>query len=138
MRPGLRAKIKPAMEMMASLPSVVLGFLAGAVVAPFVEGNIVAIVCTFFTVPAALVLAGLPVAAVAATADACCCPLAAGDDVPDAAPRRAAGHRAWRRGSSGRGSPATCVAWLDGQVGIGVGGWSDVAGARRGSDAGGG
>ena len=56
MRPALRAKIKPAVEMMASLPSVVLGFLAGAVVAPFVEGNILAIVCTFFTVPAALVL----------------------------------------------------------------------------------
>ena len=39
MHPALKAKIKPAVEMMASLPSVVLGFLAGAVVAPFVEGT---------------------------------------------------------------------------------------------------
>ncbi|MCA1753165.1 MAG: hypothetical protein LC641_00410, partial [Spirochaeta sp.] len=35
--PKLRGRIKPAVEMMASLPSVVLGFLAGLVFAPFVE-----------------------------------------------------------------------------------------------------
>ncbi len=57
MRPGLKAKIKPAIEMMASLPSVVLGFLAGAVVAPFVENSITMVICSFFTVPFTL-LAG--------------------------------------------------------------------------------
>ena len=56
MRPRLKSKIKPAIEMMASLPSVVLGFLAGAVVAPFVENSIALVVCSFFTVPFALLL----------------------------------------------------------------------------------
>jgi phosphate transport system permease protein len=122
MRPALRAKIKPAVEMMASLPSVVLGFLAGAVVAPFVEGRILTIVCMFFTVPTALVAGAylwqllpqrltltaarwrmammflmLPVGALLAMA---CAPWV---------------ERTWFAGDM--------VGWLDGQVGGGVGGW---------------
>ncbi len=57
MHPALKAKIKPAVEMMASLPSVVLGFLAFAVVAPFVEDSITMVICCFFTIPFTL-LAG--------------------------------------------------------------------------------
>jgi len=34
---GTRSKVKPVIEIMASLPSVVLGFLAALVVAPFIE-----------------------------------------------------------------------------------------------------
>ena len=34
---SVRARVKPVIEVMASLPSVVLGFLAGLVMAPFVE-----------------------------------------------------------------------------------------------------
>ncbi|MEX1094412.1 MAG: hypothetical protein WED34_00080 [Planctomycetales bacterium] len=51
-----RARIKPAIEVMASLPSVVLGFLA-IVIAPFVRAWIPAILSLLVTVPAALMLA---------------------------------------------------------------------------------
>jgi phosphate transport system permease protein len=37
LHPRLKARIKPTIELMASLPSVVLGFLAGLVIAPLVE-----------------------------------------------------------------------------------------------------
>jgi phosphate transport system permease protein len=49
--PNVRAPIKAAVEMMASLPSVVLGFLAGVVIAPFVDRVVPAILVGFFTVP---------------------------------------------------------------------------------------
>lgn len=51
----VRAPLKAAVEMMASLPSVVLGFLAGIVIAPFVETVVPAILAAFFSVPLALV-----------------------------------------------------------------------------------
>jgi phosphate transport system permease protein len=54
--PRTKAKVKPAIEMMASLPSVVLGFLAGIVIAPFVEGVVPEVLASFFTVPFALLL----------------------------------------------------------------------------------
>ncbi len=38
--PRLRGKIKPVVELMASLPSVVLGFLAALVIAPFVAARL--------------------------------------------------------------------------------------------------
>ncbi len=57
MHPVLKAQIKPAVEMMASLPSVVLGFLAFAVVAPFVENSLTTVICCFFCIPFTL-LAG--------------------------------------------------------------------------------
>jgi phosphate transport system permease protein len=46
-----KARIKPAIEMMASLPSVVLGFVAALVVAPFVEGVIPAVLAGVFMIP---------------------------------------------------------------------------------------
>ncbi|MEM7205168.1 MAG: ABC transporter permease subunit [Planctomycetota bacterium] len=49
-----RARIKPLIEMMASLPSVVLGFLAALVVAPFVESVVPAVLCAFATIPLAV------------------------------------------------------------------------------------
>lgn len=55
----LRAAIKPAMEMMASLPSVVLGFVAALVLAPIVENWIAALILAFGVVPAALVAGAL-------------------------------------------------------------------------------
>jgi len=45
--PGLRNLIKPVVEIMAALPSVVLGFLAGLVLAPLFERTLV----QFFLVP---------------------------------------------------------------------------------------
>jgi phosphate transport system permease protein len=41
--PSLRAKIKPTVEIMAALPSVVIGFLAGLYLASMVEKNLVAV-----------------------------------------------------------------------------------------------
>ncbi|MFH1059530.1 MAG: ABC transporter permease subunit [Pseudomonadota bacterium] len=57
MRPAWRAVIKPVMEMMASLPSVVLGFVAALVLAPFVENWIAAVILAFLGLPLAFVLA---------------------------------------------------------------------------------
>jgi phosphate transport system permease protein len=52
----VKGVLKPAMEMMASLPSVVLGFVAALVLAPLVETWIGSVLLCFLTVPAALVL----------------------------------------------------------------------------------
>jgi phosphate transport system permease protein len=49
--PRLRTKIKSLIEMMASLPSVVLGFLGGLVIAPFIEGFVPAVICSFVMIP---------------------------------------------------------------------------------------
>ncbi len=51
--PAVKAGVKPTIELMASLPSVVLGFLAAIVIAPFTERFVPSIVCGFVTVPAA-------------------------------------------------------------------------------------
>jgi phosphate transport system permease protein len=50
--PALRAWIKPAVEMMAAVPSVVLGFLVALWLAPKVERGLLGLVLCFFTVPA--------------------------------------------------------------------------------------
>ncbi|MBI2823426.1 MAG: ABC transporter permease subunit [Planctomycetia bacterium] len=57
MHPRARARIKPAIEMMASLPSVVLGFVAALVVAPFVEEVIPAVLAGIVVVPFTFLLA---------------------------------------------------------------------------------
>ncbi len=53
--PSIKAKVKPAVEIMAALPSVVIGFIAGLWLAPLVERNVVAV---FLMLPI-LPLAGL-------------------------------------------------------------------------------
>ena len=53
----VRAKLKPAVEVMAGLPSVVLGFIAAVTFSPYVSDHLVAVLCAFVTVPAT-VLAG--------------------------------------------------------------------------------
>jgi phosphate transport system permease protein len=55
--PRVRTALKPTMEMMASLPSVVLGFIAALVLAPWVETWIASVLLAFVTLPLAL-LAG--------------------------------------------------------------------------------
>ena len=54
--PTVRGVVKPAMEMMASLPSVVLGFVAALVLAPIVETWIAAVILAFIAIPTALML----------------------------------------------------------------------------------
>lgn len=60
MHPNLRAKIKPTIETMAALPTVVLGFLAGLWFAPVLERNFPAMTAMIIVVPLTiLVSAGL-------------------------------------------------------------------------------
>jgi phosphate transport system permease protein len=54
--PSARARIKPTIELMASLPSVVLGFLAALVFAPFVEQWLTTILAAVLTVPLVLLV----------------------------------------------------------------------------------
>ncbi len=51
-----RSRIKPVIETMASLPSVVLGFLAALVMAPFVERVLVQVLAVLFCAPFFLLL----------------------------------------------------------------------------------
>ena len=57
LHPRVRGIVKPAMELMASLPSVVLGFVAALVLAPVIETWIGAVVLAFVIVPGTLILA---------------------------------------------------------------------------------
>lgn len=50
-----RATVKPMIEMMASLPSVVLGFLAAIIFAPFIEDVVPATLASLLLVPVSLV-----------------------------------------------------------------------------------
>lgn len=53
---SVRATVKPAMEMMESLPTVVLGFIAALVLAPLVEEWISAVLLGFISLPIGLML----------------------------------------------------------------------------------
>ncbi len=53
---NIRATVKPVMEMMESLPTVVLGFVAALVLAPFVEEWIAAVLLAFISIPLGLIL----------------------------------------------------------------------------------
>ncbi len=122
LHPRTKARIKPVIELMASLPSVVLGFLAALVFAPFLEGVVPETLTAFVTVPFCFLLgahlwqllprgpalrwstikfplmfAGLPLGLVLASA--------LGGGVESAL------------------FSGDIVAWLDGQVGSGTGGW---------------
>ena len=52
----VRATVKPVMEMMESLPTVVLGFIAALVLAPIIEEWIAAVLLVFIAVPMGLML----------------------------------------------------------------------------------
>lgn len=51
LHPRVRSKVKPAIEMMASLPSVVLGFVAAMVIAPIARDILPSILVAFGVVP---------------------------------------------------------------------------------------
>ena len=57
LHPNVRAVVKPTMELMASLPSVVVGFVAALVLSPIVENWVASVVIAFLVVPLALALA---------------------------------------------------------------------------------
>ncbi|MEY4064268.1 MAG: hypothetical protein RIR26_476, partial [Pseudomonadota bacterium] len=54
-----RNVVKPALEMMASIPSVVLGFLAAIIIAPWVETHIVSVLLIGTTMPFLLYVFGI-------------------------------------------------------------------------------
>ena len=51
MSPTMRSYVKPSIELMEALPTVILGFLAGLWLAPFVEANLVGVFSLFMIVP---------------------------------------------------------------------------------------
>jgi phosphate transport system permease protein len=57
MHPTWRNRVKPAIEMMASLPSVVLGFVAAMIVAPFMRDLVSALLVGIVLVPLVIILA---------------------------------------------------------------------------------
>ena len=59
MAPPLRRKIKPMIEMMAAIPSVVLGFLAAAWLAPFMQTHLAAILLLVLLLPFSILLFAL-------------------------------------------------------------------------------
>jgi len=52
----LRRVVKPSIEIMEALPTVILGFLAGLWLAPFVEENLMAVFSILLTLPVAVLL----------------------------------------------------------------------------------
>jgi phosphate transport system permease protein len=57
MHPAWKARVKPTIEMMASLPSVVLGFVAGLVFAPVIEQMLMPVLSAFFVIPLTVAVA---------------------------------------------------------------------------------
>jgi len=58
MSPGLRTKVKPAIELMQALPTVILGFLAGLWLAPVVESNLPGIFSLLLVTPLIILVCG--------------------------------------------------------------------------------
>ena len=58
LHPNLRTVVKPTMEVMASLPSVILGFLAALWLAPILETRVLSFVLVVIFLPAGAVLMG--------------------------------------------------------------------------------
>lgn len=56
-RPRLRAVIKPTVEVMAAIPTVIIGFLAALWLAPIIERSLGAVFLSLIMLPACLVLA---------------------------------------------------------------------------------
>jgi len=56
MTSSLRRVVKPSIEIMEALPTVILGFLAGLWLAPFVEENLMAVFSILLTLPVAVLL----------------------------------------------------------------------------------
>ena len=57
MAPRMRQSVKPLIELMGALPTVVLGFLAGLWLAPFLENNLLGIFNMLLLVPIGILLA---------------------------------------------------------------------------------
>ncbi|AXQ29063.1 ABC transporter permease subunit [Solimonas sp. K1W22B-7] len=58
MSPEMRQVVKPSVEVLAALPSVILGFLAGLWLAPFVETNLPGVFLTLLLLPLSIPIFG--------------------------------------------------------------------------------
>ena len=58
MAPALRRKVKPTIELMGALPTVILGFLAGLWLAPTIESNLPGIFSMLLLTPLGILLVG--------------------------------------------------------------------------------
>lgn len=58
MVPAMRRKVKPFIELMEALPTVILGFLAGLWLAPFMEDNLAGIFTIILLIPIAILIFG--------------------------------------------------------------------------------
>jgi phosphate transport system permease protein len=58
MAPEMRQAVKPTVELMEALPTVILGFLAGLWLAPFVESNLPGVFLTLILLPLSIPLFG--------------------------------------------------------------------------------
>ena len=123
MHPSWKARIKPTIEMMASLPSVVLGFVAGLIFAPIIERSLMTVLAGFFGVPLTLLTGAffwqlLPVgwrSRYAAWRFLLIAAVALPAGVAVAAAAAAPMERLLFNGD--------VAAWLDGRGGSGFGGW---------------
>ncbi|MFF7707339.1 ABC transporter permease subunit [Pseudomonas sp. NPDC007930] len=57
MAPPMRRKVKPVIELMEAMPTVILGFFAGLFLAPYVEGHLPGIIGLFLLTPLGILLA---------------------------------------------------------------------------------
>ncbi|MBK4998299.1 ABC transporter permease subunit [Pseudomonas sp. S31] len=58
MAPGMRRKVKPVIELMEAMPTVILGFFAGLFLAPYLEGHLPGVFSLFVLLPFGILLAG--------------------------------------------------------------------------------
>jgi phosphate transport system permease protein len=58
MAPGMRRKVKPVIELMEAMPTVILGFFAGLFLAPYVEGHLPGIFSLLLLLPVGILVAG--------------------------------------------------------------------------------
>ena len=61
MAPSLRRKVKPVIELMEAMPTVILGFFAGLFLAPYVEGHLPGIFSLLLLTPLGILVAGFAV-----------------------------------------------------------------------------
>lgn len=58
MAPAMRRKVKPVIELMEAMPTVILGFFAGLFLAPYMEANLPGIFTLLLLTPVGILLAG--------------------------------------------------------------------------------
>lgn len=75
MAPGMRRKVKPVIELMEAMPTVILGFFAGLFLAPYLEAHLPGIFSLLLLTPIGILLAGFS-GPVCLIRFACACPMA--------------------------------------------------------------